>query len=181
MIIALLSRDPELHQADLAKAIHLSQPAVGARIKRLTKTGVLSKQYGVNLRRAGLFVAKVDASTKHPDELLRMFEGCPAFLDGYITLGSKNVCLFFAMEDLASLEALVDCHVNKNHEVENVQHSIIMSSHRELVFPVNPVVGKREQPAACGAFCNTCSLWKGKGGKCLGCPSTPYYQGHFWG
>lgn len=181
-IVTILSQDPYVRQTDLAKAVNLSQPAVGARIKKLIRQGFLSRQYGVNITRAGLYVAKVDAISKAPNAVLKTLEHCPSFIDGFVTSGPSNLSMFFATEDLPSLEAMVECHVKRNAHVDGIQHSVIMTSSRSLVLPMRLEVERRsESPnCGCGVICKDCPHWKENGGSCLGCPASVYYQGTFW-
>ena len=47
-ILSMLLKDPNVSQEEIAKKIKLSQPSVGARIKKLKEKGVLHFINGVN-------------------------------------------------------------------------------------------------------------------------------------
>ena len=49
-IIALLQENPAITHSDIAKKLNRSQPAIGARIKKLNDKGILDTQIGVNFQ-----------------------------------------------------------------------------------------------------------------------------------
>lgn len=50
-ILELLEKNPEMTQNDIARVVGLSQPSVGARIKKLKELGLISHVYGLNLKK----------------------------------------------------------------------------------------------------------------------------------
>jgi len=55
-IIFLLQENPFLSQNEISEKVNLSQPAVGARIKKLRKKGFLSYAVGINPKKIGLHI-----------------------------------------------------------------------------------------------------------------------------
>ncbi|MFQ6056084.1 MAG: winged helix-turn-helix transcriptional regulator, partial [Methanosarcinales archaeon] len=95
-ILSLLEKNPELSQKEISTKIGLSQPSVSARLYKLKKKGVLSFTVGVNFKKVNLYLAKVDVSANNTLDILNIFKDCPYFLNGLITSGKNNLCLFFA-------------------------------------------------------------------------------------
>ncbi|WP_202318771.1 Lrp/AsnC family transcriptional regulator [Archaeoglobus neptunius] len=179
MILELLEKDPEMSQSEIAKVVGLSQPSVGSRIKKLKELGVISHAYGLNIKKSGLYVLKVDVKCKKPSEILSKLSKCPFFLNGFIVAGDKNLTLFLSGEDLTTLEAIVDKHIRAEPEVYNVEAGIIVRSEKDAVMPVKMYIEKsRNVPCGEEVNCTTCEYWRID--LCLGCPVTGHYKGKIW-
>lgn len=177
-ILSLLAENSELSQSEIGRFLKISQPAVATRLRKLKQRGIIMHQVGVNLRKTKLGFVRVDVSTNNSGEILKLFEKCPLFLNGFVTSGKRNLCLFLVSEDLASLDACIDRHVRANPNVSDVEFSVILSSARDFVSPLKMIREKTEF-SPCGGRCNKCSYYKSK--RCLGCPSTIYYKGILFG
>ena len=178
MILELLEKDPEMSQSEIAKIVGLSQPSVGSRIKKLKELGVISHSYGLNLKKSGLYVLKVDVKCKRPSEILKKLSECPFFLNGFIVAGDKNLTLFLSGEDLTTLEAIVDKHIRMEPEVYEVEAGIIVRAERDAVMPIKMYI-ERQKEVPCGdESCTNCEYWNI--GLCLGCPVTGHYKGTLW-
>jgi len=177
-IISLYSQNPNISQEEIAKKLGISQPAVAMRIRRLTSTGILSKQVGLDLFKAGLHLAKVDVTTTSTSKVLRAFKGCPYFLNGLVTSGRNNLCLFFVAEDIATLEAIVDNHLRANKDVQSVDFNIVISSAHSVIAPIR-IYGKADrQPCEAAVECHKCPSYID--GRCIGCPIIGQYKGWLW-
>lgn len=177
-IISLLAENPELSQSEIGHLLKISQPAVGARIHKLRKQGAIVPQVGVNLRRAKLGIAKIDVSTTSSAKILEIFEKCPLFLNGFVTSGKHNLCLFLLFEDLASLNACMECHLRGNSLVSDAELSVVVSSVRDVIFPLKLLRRKMGIPP-CSEQCDECYYHKSE--RCLGCPNTVHYKGVLFG
>jgi len=177
-IISILAENPELSQSEIGYLLKISQPAVGARIHRLKKQGAIAHQVGVNLRKAKLGIAKIDVSTNNSAKILEIFEKCPLFLNGFVTSGKHNLCLFLLFEDLASLNACLECHLRGNPLVSDAELCVVVSSVRDVIFPVKLIRRKMEIPP-CSEECTECYYYKSE--RCLGCPNTIHYKGILFG
>ncbi|MFX1307110.1 MAG: winged helix-turn-helix transcriptional regulator, partial [Promethearchaeota archaeon] len=62
-IIEMIEKNPDITHSDIAKEIDKSQPAVGARIIKLERKNLLTKQVGFNIRKVDIKVAIVYIST----------------------------------------------------------------------------------------------------------------------
>ena len=176
IIISMYAEDPNVSQESIAKRVKLSQHSVAARIAKLKEGGALSVQLGINPLKLGLYLAKVDISSTRPDEMLRMFRGCPYFANGFTISGKSNLCLLFFSESIATLESIVNGHIRSNASVQDVDFNIVITSEREYVVPSALSFEHSDRPP-CGIEmnCRDCPSFTCK--KCMGCPVTGQYQG----
>lgn len=177
-ILSLLVENSGLSQSEITRFLKISQPAVAARLRKLKNRGIIACQIGVNLKKTKLGFVKIDVSTKNSGKILKLFEKCPLFLNGFITSGKRNLCLFLVSEDLASLDACMDCHIRSNPNVSDVEFSVVFSSARDFISPLK-MIRKKTEISPCGGRCDSCSYYKSD--RCLGCPSTIYYKGVLFG
>lgn len=66
-IITLIQEDPSMTHSKIAKIIQKSQPTVGKRIKKLTDSGILKIQPGINFKNADISLVIVRLKTKNPN------------------------------------------------------------------------------------------------------------------
>ncbi|MFQ6135576.1 MAG: Lrp/AsnC family transcriptional regulator [Candidatus Hydrothermarchaeales archaeon] len=178
-IISLLEDDPRTSQREIAEQLGISQPSVGIRLHKLREKGAISLLAGINFRKIGLYLAKVEVTAKDTAEVLNFFKECPYFLNGLAMSGKNNLCLFLMGEDLASIEAIVNTHLRSNPKIDNVDFDVVISSTADLIFPVKMKLEKRDkQPCGYEVECKDCSYFKVD--RCLGCPITGQYKGSFW-
>jgi len=177
-IIALYSQDPELSQEEVAKRLSLSQPSVALKVKRLRSQGLLAVKTGLNASKAGLHLAKVDVTATNASKILKMFHGCPYFLNGFITSGENNLCLIFAAENIATLESIVDNHLRADQTVQHVEFNIIIEAAHPLILPLKRVLKSHTPPCGTLKQCEKCPSYR-EGG-CLGCPVMGRYDGWLW-
>jgi DNA-binding Lrp family transcriptional regulator len=177
MILEILEENPEISQNEIAKVVGLSQPSVGARIKKMRELGIINHTYGVNLKNAGLYILKVDVKCRQPRELINIFVGCPFFLNGFVIAGNKNLTMMFIGEDLSTLEAIVDQHIRPDPNVYDIDVGIVVRAEKDTVVPMKVHI-KKSDKAPCNSNCETCDYWTNE--LCLGCPITGYYKGKIW-
>ncbi|MBD3164632.1 winged helix-turn-helix transcriptional regulator [Candidatus Woesearchaeota archaeon] len=136
-ILSLLQKNPHVPQEEIAKKVKLSQPSVGARIRKLHEKGVLYSVNGVNFRTVNLSLAKVDVNATNTTAIIKEFKDCPFFINALITSGKYNLCLFFTATDLKRLEGIVNCHLRGNPKVKEIELNIVITSAKDLVLPMN--------------------------------------------
>lgn len=136
-ILALLQQNPGISQDEVAKKIKLSQPSVGARIRKLQQKGVLHNINGVNFKVVDLQLAKVDVNTKDTKRIIEEFMDCAFFLNALVTSGRFNLCLFFMATDLKRLEGIVNHHLRNNALVKEIELNIVISTAKNFVLPLN--------------------------------------------
>ncbi|MCD1295004.1 AsnC family transcriptional regulator [Methanocella sp. CWC-04] len=176
-IIALFKNDPDISQIDIAEKVGLSQPSVGARVSKLKQSGILSTVIGMNFKKVGLSLAKVDITTKNSIDIINMFKECPYFLNGFIVSGQSNLCLFLIAENISTIEAIVDRHIRSDPSVMNVELGIVIAPVTDMVMPVKMHYEKSDS-SPCGIDCASCQYFACD--RCLGCPITDNYKGKFW-
>ncbi len=90
-IISIYEGNPDISQMDIAREVGLSQPTVGARILKLKQSGAIVSSVGMDLKKIGLNLAKVDLTTRDSIEIINQFKNCPYFLNGMIVSGKENL------------------------------------------------------------------------------------------
>ena len=178
-IISLLVKNPEASQSYIATQVNLSQPSVGARIQRLKENGAVAFLVGMNYKRIGLHLAKVDITARNAGKVLKRMQGCPWFLNALIVSGTHNLCLLLVGEDISSLEALVENHVRHDPEVERAIFRVVTSTSNDMVIPVELALKKNDIPP-CGTPCNCANCDSYEMDRCTGCPASEFYKGDFW-
>lgn len=178
-IITLLCSNPGISQEEIAREISLSQPSVAMRIKKLKEKGFVENMKGINIRKVGLLIAKVDVTARNPAQIIERFKECPFFLNGFTVSGEYNLCLFFIGENIVSLESIVDTHLREDENVKNVKFNVVTSIAKDFIFPYKPEMDT-SIPLSCGMEknCNDCVHYQSN--RCLGCPLKASYKGVFW-
>jgi DNA-binding Lrp family transcriptional regulator len=176
-IITLIHDNQDISQEELASIIHLSQPSIAMRIKKLKDKGIVDQIVGVNLNKVGIYVAMVMIRTTNTTKILNMFINCPFFLNGFVISGEKNLMLLLCGEDLASLESIIDERLRPDEDVQSADFNIIISSIKDFIMPVKMIEKPLKNPP-CGIDYKECQAYKEN--RCYGCPSTSRYKGVFW-
>jgi len=176
-IISLLHDNQGISQEEIAKIVHLSQPSIALRIKKLKEKGILDQIVGVNLNKIGIYVAIVTVTTTNTTKILNMFRNCPFFLNGFVISGKENLLLIFAGEDLASLESMIDCRIRPNEDVQSADFTIVISSIKDFIMPIKIAERSLGKPP-CGIDYKECQAFDEN--RCFGCPATDRYKGVFF-
>lgn len=176
-ILEMLKNNPEISQKEIAKFVALSQPSVGARIRKMKKLGILNHTYGIDLSNSGLYIFKVNLKCKKPEELMKKFENCPFFLNGFVITGNNNLTIMLFGEDIISLQAIIDKHFRPSPYVLDIDLGIIIRGTRRIIVPISINVTPSDK-SPCGSDCGRCEYYQNK--TCLGCPVTGYYRGNIW-
>lgn len=154
-ILIMLQNNPEISQEEIAKQIKLSQPSVGARIRKLKEKGLLQNTVGVNFKTVDLHLAKIDINTTDANAIVDDFKDCPFFINALITSGKHNLCLFFTATDLKRLEGIVNHHLRSNPKVKEIEMNIVITTSKDLVLPLNIDYYNKKQ-IDCKQECNDC-------------------------
>lgn len=173
-ILSNLSEDPEISQAELSHRLKISQPAVSLRIRKLEEKGVLARLIGTDIKKAQLFLAKVDLTANNVPKVLESLEKCPLYLNCFLTSGRHNMTCLLIGENMRSIMSCVDSRLRQNLPVENIEFDMIVTPTRPLIVPVKPKMEKKAV-TPCGAECSTCTFYTSE--RCLGCPASIHYKG----
>ena len=176
-IITLLHDNQDISQEEIANIVHLSQPSVAMRIKKLKEKGIIDHIIGINLNKVGIYVAIVTIRTINTTKILNMFRDCPFFLNGFVISGKENLMLLFVGEDLASLESMIDNRIRPNEDVKSADFNIVISSIKDFVMPIKIIERPLNKPP-CGVDYKECQAYHEN--RCFGCPATSRYKGVFW-
>jgi DNA-binding Lrp family transcriptional regulator len=136
-IIEMIERDPDITHSAIATEIEKSQPAVGARIIKLERKHLLTKQVGFNVKKVDIKVAIVYISTKDVEEIVRKIENCPFINHAFKISGEFNVLCFISASDLQTIEKLVDLCFRRDDNVINVKTNILIESIHDFVVPID--------------------------------------------
>ena len=179
IILNLTYNNQKISQEEIAKKLHISQPSVAARIKKLKERGLIEQIIGVNLNKVRLKVAMVRLVTTNTEKILNMFRECPFFLNGFIISGKDNLVLLLVGDDMASLESIIDSHIRPDKDVQSVDFDVIITSIKDFVIPINiPTEALNNPPCDLDHKCEECYAFKTN--RCFGCPATGKYKGTFW-
>jgi Lrp/AsnC family leucine-responsive transcriptional regulator len=173
-ILSMLSENPKISQAELSEALKISQPAVSHRMRKLEEKGVLAHLIGTDIKKSELFLAKVDITTNQVDQLLKILDKCPLYLNCFLTSGKHNMTCLMLGENVKSIMSCVDSRLRQNLPAENIEFDLIVTPTRPMIVPVKPQA-ERKKLSPCGADCSVCSFHTSD--KCLGCPGSIYYKG----
>jgi len=173
-IVSLFMNNPEVSQSEIAGFLDISQPAVGARIKKLKDEGIITHFVGVNLKKSGLFLSKVDIETRETQKVLDFFNECPLYANGLATSGKRNLSIFLLGENMRSIVACVDKHVRGNPNIIDIEFNFVTELAKDLVLRVTMEKEKKDI-TSCGAKCGECTYYVLD--RCLGCPKTVAYRG----
>jgi Lrp/AsnC family transcriptional regulator, leucine-responsive regulatory protein len=140
-IIRILQKDPSVTHSQIAKELDRSQPAIGARIKKLSEKGILATQIGVDFSNpeisASLNLVKVEMTTTRPEEVFEMAKVCPYIINTLKISGEYNILMFMACSSLKRLDMILDRHFRNKEHVRRIRMDLITSYSLPFILPVN--------------------------------------------
>ena len=136
-IIEMIEQNPNITHSDIAKEIDKSQPAVGARIIKLERKNLLTKQVGFNIKKVDIKVAIVYVSTKDVDTIVEKIKECPFINHAFKISGEFNLLCFISASDLQTIEKLVDLCFRRDPNVTNVKTNILIESIHDFIVPID--------------------------------------------
>lgn len=135
-ILELLQRDGRVSHAELAKAVGLSAPSVGERVRKMESAGVI-RRYAcllepekVNRRIAALIAVSLDKPI-HAQAFLEHIRGLDAVLECYHVTGEMDYVLKVRTRSTAALEALISRDLRPLEGVVATRTSVILSAPKE--------------------------------------------------
>ncbi len=154
-IIEMMEENPDITHSEIAREIEKSQPAVGARIIKLERKHLLTKQIGFNLKKVDIKTAIVFVSTKDVETVVSKIEKCPFINHAFKISGEFNLLCFVVASDLQTIERLVDLCFRKDPNVINVKTNIVIASVHDFVIPIDFQIEKFDLHSGnCGPECN---------------------------
>jgi DNA-binding Lrp family transcriptional regulator len=154
-IIEMIEENPSITHSEIAREIEKSQPAVGARIIKLERKHLLTKQVGFNIKKVDIKTAIVFISTKDVETIVTKIERCPFINHAFKISGEFNLLCFISASDLQTIEKLVDICFRKDPNVINVKTNILIDSVHDFVVPIDFNIEKFDfHSSSCGPNCN---------------------------
>lgn len=126
-IIALLQEDARMSHAQIGRHIHLSQPSVSERIKRLESSGVILGYHAkVNPAALGYqMTAMIRLSTQQGRPYADMVTAQPEIIDCYTVTGEDGAVMRVLATDVAHLQRLID----KLNRFGSTSTAIVLTTH----------------------------------------------------
>lgn len=128
-ILAELQADGRITMAELGRRVHLSQPAVTERVRKLESSGVITGYRAtVNLAALGYAIrALVRVGRTDYDGIVRLIERTPEIVNSWNITGEDSWLMEIAVTDVQHLDAVV----SKLCELSETSTSIILKAPRE--------------------------------------------------
>ena len=108
-ILAELQADARLTMAELGRRVHLSQPAVTERVRKLEAAGVITGYRAtINLARLGYGIrAIIRIGRADYARVIRLLQNTPECINAYNVTGEDSWVLEIAVIDVSHLDAVV--------------------------------------------------------------------------
>ncbi|GAG85085.1 unnamed protein product [marine sediment metagenome] len=136
-IISIVQEDPNITHTEIAHRVNRSQPTIGMRLKKLTNSGVLKIQAGLNFKTVDIFLALVSLKTATPEKIMHMSSHCPFIMNAYKLSGEYNIILSLASAKLDKLDGLVNSHFRNKDEIQSVKMEVVIDIAKDLILPIN--------------------------------------------
>ncbi|MFW9942809.1 MAG: Lrp/AsnC family transcriptional regulator [Candidatus Thorarchaeota archaeon] len=136
-IIEMIEKNPDITHSDIAKEIEKSQPAVGARIIKLERKNLITKQVGFNIKKVDIVSSIVFISTKDVEKIVEKIKDCPFINHAFKISGEFNLLCIISASDLQTIERLIDLCFRKDVDVLNVKTNILIESIHDFVVPID--------------------------------------------
>ena len=126
-ILALLQKDARTSIAEIGRQIHLSQPSVSERIRRLENSGVIEGYHAkVNPEAFGYhIVALIRISTQQGKPYVDFVTQQPEVVDCYTVTGEGGAILKVLATDVKHLQRIID----KLNKFGSTSTAIVLSIH----------------------------------------------------
>lgn len=154
-IIEMIEENPGITHSEIAAEIGKSQPAVGARIIKLERKHLLSKQVGFNIKKVDIKTAIVYVATKDVESIVQKISTCPFINHAFKISGEYNLLCFIAASNLHTIEHLIDLCFRKDPNVINVKTNILIESIHDFVMPIDFQIENFDETSSyCGPDCH---------------------------
>ena len=134
-ILEIIQQDGRASASEIAKAVKLSIPAVGERLKKLSEKGLINKFVAIlNHKKAGLdltaFVFIVSEHSDHYSKFVEKANNCKAVLECHSITGSGSHILKIRVENSQALEDLL-YEIQNWPGVSRTQSNLVLSTYKE--------------------------------------------------
>ncbi len=149
-IIETLQKNPSITHSQIAKNLERSQPAIGARIKKLSEKGVLATQIGVDFSKdlvsSSLNLVKIEMSITNPELVFDMVNSCPYIINALKLSGDYNIMIFMACSSLKRLDVILDKHFRNKDYVRKIKMDLITDFAAPFILPVDFTIENFDKP-----------------------------------
>ncbi len=126
-ILAELQRDARISMAELGRRVHLSQPAVTERVRKLELQGVIRGYRAVvDYQRLGYGIrAIVRVGRVEYARVVKLIEQTPEVINAFNVTGEDSWVLEIAVIDVEHLDAVVTrfCILTGNLDLDRAEHA----------------------------------------------------------
>ncbi|MBD3187889.1 winged helix-turn-helix transcriptional regulator [Candidatus Bathyarchaeota archaeon] len=136
-IINYFLSEPEISHSRVARRVNKSQPAVGARIKKLEAKSLIKSMYGINLSKAGFTIAFISLQAMNPDKIIDEMRRCPFVINALRLIGQYNVQIWLAATSIERIENIVEGNIRSVDGISRVMMQVWIEPIGDLVAPVN--------------------------------------------
>jgi Lrp/AsnC family leucine-responsive transcriptional regulator len=142
-ILAELQADARLTMSELGRRVHLSQPAVTERVRKLEGAGVITGYRAtVDLGKLGYGIrAMVRVGRAEYDRIVKMIQQTPECINAYNVTGEDSWILEIAVMDVSHLDAVVTKFCIVTETATSIilnparEHQAMLPAHRDAVKP----------------------------------------------
>ena len=126
-ILQLLQQDARISHAELGRQVHLSQPAVSERIKRLEGAGVIrGYRADINPKALGYQItAMIRISTQQGRPYAEFVARCPEIIDCYTVTGEDGAVMRVLATDVKHLQRVI----NELNAFGSTSTAIVLTTH----------------------------------------------------
>lgn len=126
-ILQLLQQDARISHAEVGRQVHLSQPAVSERIKRLEAAGVIrGYRADINPKALGYHItAMIRISTQQGRPYADFVARCPEIIDCYTVTGEDGAVMRVLATDVEHLQRVI----NELNAFGSTSTAIVLTTH----------------------------------------------------
>jgi len=135
-IINLLAVNPDLTHSQIAKEVNRSQPTVGSRLKRLEKSGIFQRMFGINIKNTSLCLAKIEVQSSKSNKLKERLHKKTGILCIFSLTGEYNINILMVGKSVKILEKTINNYL-KNENVKKFKIEFILDICNDFVLPIN--------------------------------------------
>jgi Lrp/AsnC family leucine-responsive transcriptional regulator len=126
-ILQLLQTDARMSHAEIGRQVHLSQPAVSERIKRLESSNVIrGYRADINPKALGYQItAMIRLSTQQGRPYAQFAADCPEIIDCYTVTGEDGAVMRVLATDVEHLQRII----NELNAFGSTSTAIVLTTH----------------------------------------------------
>ncbi len=145
-ILQLLQEDARMSHAEIGRQVHLSQPAVSERIKRLESAQIIrAYRADINPKALGYDItAMIRVSTQQGRPYAKFVQECPEIIDCYTVTGEDGAVMRVLATDVEHLQRII----NQLNAFGSTSTAIVLTTHvagKSIAIPLSTHAGNTEK------------------------------------